>query len=65
MARQTRQSSAQHDLGASRNRELFDYYARIQPDRIVYQFDRESRSLKELGNVVELARRTGDNGNSK
>jgi len=54
-----------HDLGAARNRELFDYYARIQPDRTVYQFDRESRSLKEIGNVAKLAREKYENGNSK
>jgi hypothetical protein len=46
-----------HDLGVSRNRELFDYYAKRQPDRTVYLYDRASRTLVTLGNVVELARR--------
>jgi hypothetical protein len=46
-----------HDLGLERNRELFDYYAKRQPARTVYLYDRASRNLVELGNVVDLARR--------
>jgi 4-amino-4-deoxy-L-arabinose transferase-like glycosyltransferase len=38
-----------HDLGPARNRELFDYYARTQPQRNVYLFDRRSRSLTRAG----------------
>ena len=40
-----------------RNRELFDYYAMRQPDRSVYLYDRASRQMTRLGNVVELSRR--------
>ncbi|MGH7177158.1 MAG: glycosyltransferase family 39 protein [Tepidisphaeraceae bacterium] len=42
-----------HDLG-ERNVELFDYYAKIQPDRFVYLFDRGDGSLKSLGVVRDL-----------
>lgn len=42
------------DLGP-RNPELFRYYARSQPDRTVYLFDRRQRRLIELGNVKKLA----------
>jgi hypothetical protein len=28
-----------HDLGPAKNQEIFDYYARTQPDRTFYQFD--------------------------
>jgi hypothetical protein len=47
------------DLG-DRNGELLDYYARLQPDRMVYRFDRQWRSLEPLGNVADLARRTAE-----
>ena len=43
-----------HDLG-SRNVELFRYYACLQPERMVYRFDRQTRSLERLGNVSDLA----------
>ncbi|HWE01584.1 MAG TPA: hypothetical protein VG326_04175 [Tepidisphaeraceae bacterium] len=43
-----------HDLGSARNRELFAYYARIQPGRTVYLYDRKRRTLLELGNVRRL-----------
>jgi hypothetical protein len=46
-----------HDLGRERNRELFAYYAARQPDRAVYLYDRASRTVVRLGNVVELAQR--------
>jgi hypothetical protein len=46
-----------HNLGVDRDRELFAYYAARQPDRSVYLYDRASRSLVRLGNVVELAQR--------
>ena len=46
-----------HDRG-ERNIELYRYYAERQPDRIVYLYDRADDSLTELGNVVELARRS-------
>ncbi len=46
-----------HDLGVERDRELFDYYARRQPQRTVYLFDRSTRQLVELGKVADLARR--------
>jgi hypothetical protein len=46
-----------HDLGRDRDRALFAYYARKQPNRTVYLYDRASRALVPLGNVVELAKR--------
>ena len=45
-----------HDLGA-RNIELFDYYARIAPQRMVYRYDRDTCQLMKLGTVVQLAER--------
>jgi 4-amino-4-deoxy-L-arabinose transferase-like glycosyltransferase len=45
-----------HDLGLDRDRELFDYYARRQPDRLVYLFDRHSRKVVPLGRVADVAR---------
>ena len=50
-----------HDLGPQRNAELFDYYARRQPDRNVYRFvrPRPGEPLRPpvlLGNVADLAR---------
>lgn len=44
-----------HDLGPERNRELFDYYARIQPDRPVYRWDLLTGKVDDLGTVRELA----------
>jgi hypothetical protein len=43
-----------HDLG-ERNVELFQYYAQRQPDREVYWFDRDRSSIRDLGNVKDLA----------
>jgi hypothetical protein len=37
-----------HDLGA-RDVELFEYYAKNQPERAIYRYDRVSGSLKFLG----------------
>jgi hypothetical protein len=44
-----------HDLGPSENMKLIRYYARLQPDRQVYVFDRTDLSLKRLGSVTQLA----------
>ena len=41
------------DLGP-RNHELFEYYAKLQPNRRVFRFDRHSNTLYSLGNVKEL-----------
>jgi hypothetical protein len=54
-----------HDLGIAQNRKLFEYYAKIQPDRKVYWVDRvdgqnklyDDSLLKYLGTVQELAAR--------
>jgi 4-amino-4-deoxy-L-arabinose transferase-like glycosyltransferase len=44
-----------HDLG-ERNREIFAYYARIQPDRTFYRFDRATGKLSgPLGTAKSLA----------
>lgn len=51
-----------HDLG-ERNGELFAYYAKHQPQREVYLFDKRDLSTRYLGKVVELAggaRQKGD-----
>lgn len=52
-----------HDLG-DRNIELYRYYAERQPDRVVYRFDRETNELVRLGNVVDLAKTLGGEGDS-
>jgi 4-amino-4-deoxy-L-arabinose transferase-like glycosyltransferase len=44
-----------HDLGPARNQELFDYYARTQPDRTIYSYDnRRGEPLMRLGKADEL-----------
>ena len=49
------------DLGMARNRELAQYYARTQPDRNVYLFDRRDYSLLALGKPRDfLARLTSE-----
>jgi hypothetical protein len=48
------------DLG-DRNGELLNYYAQLQPDRMVYRFDRHTLSLEPLGNVAELVGRGAGN----
>jgi hypothetical protein len=45
-----------HDLGPLTNRELFAYYAKRQPGRNVYLFDRAHWKLEALGNVKDLDR---------
>lgn len=42
-----------HDLG-SRNSEIFDYYAKLQPDRAFYRYDRGTASLTFLGIAKDL-----------
>ena len=42
-----------HDLG-ERNREIFQYYAKHQPDRTFYRFDRRTRMLEPLGTATAL-----------
>jgi hypothetical protein len=42
------------DLGA-RDVELFRYYAKIQPDRVAYLYDRGPERLIRLGTVADLA----------
>lgn len=43
-----------HDLG-DRNREIFQYYARVQPERTFYRFDRKTGTLSLLGPAPALA----------
>ena len=51
-----------HDLGP-RNAEIFDYYARRQPDRVFYRFDRATGTLSEpLGTAKTLAALQGVQG---
>jgi hypothetical protein len=44
-----------HDLGPQRNPELFDYYAKHQPDRMFYLFDRATSQITPMGTARELA----------
>jgi hypothetical protein len=43
-----------HDLG-ERNREIFEYYAKAQPERTFYRFDRKTKTLTPLGPAGVLA----------
>jgi hypothetical protein len=43
-----------NDLGP-RDSELFDYYAKIAPNRLVHIFDRKTGKVQDLGPVGELA----------
>ncbi|HET6249671.1 MAG TPA: glycosyltransferase family 39 protein [Tepidisphaeraceae bacterium] len=44
-----------HDLGPIRNREIFAYYARTQPDRTFYIYDPSSKeAIKRLGTARQL-----------
>jgi hypothetical protein len=54
-----------HDLGPGRNLELFRYYAARSPDRRVYLYDRADDSLRDIGDVRELARSGGGRGGSQ
>jgi hypothetical protein len=44
-----------HDLGAARNAELYRYYARIAPDRMIYRISRRTGEMTQLGTARELA----------
>jgi hypothetical protein len=48
-----------NDLGDERNKELYAYYARVQPDRRFYRYTRElnndTKPLQYLGTAKELA----------
>jgi hypothetical protein len=44
-----------HDLG-ERNREIFDYYAQRQPERMFYRFDRATGTVTPIGKARDLAR---------
>jgi len=44
-----------HDLGAE-NIRLFQYYARTQPDRVIYLYDRDGDTLTRLGKPADAAR---------
>ncbi len=44
-----------HDLGA-RNKEIFRYYARHQPQRAFYLYDRGDKSMRFLGWATDLAK---------
>jgi hypothetical protein len=45
-----------HDLGPE-NVKIIDYYARTQPQRFFYRYDRLTRTLEPLGYARELVRR--------
>jgi hypothetical protein len=42
------------DLGPERNQELAAYYAKTQPDRTIYRFDRRDYSLVNLGKAKDF-----------
>jgi hypothetical protein len=44
-----------HDLGAARNVELYRYYARVAPDRMIYRISRRTGEMTQLGTARELA----------
>ena len=44
-----------HDLGVQ-NYRLFQYYARTQPGRMIYLYDRDGDTLTRLGTAAEAAR---------
>lgn len=44
-----------HDLGPVRNREIFEYYGRLQPDRQFFRFDRATGAVEFLGTARDLA----------
>jgi hypothetical protein len=50
-----------HDLGPARNQQLYEYYARHQPQRAVYLFDLSAATIQEppvyLGTAAQLASR--------
>jgi hypothetical protein len=48
-----------HDLGEARNPELYNYFAKHQPDRVIYRIDRADPTLTpiRLGTARELAGR--------
>ena len=46
-----------HDLG-ERSREIFEYYAKAQPERTFYRFDRKTRTLIPLGPAGVLAKQS-------
>jgi hypothetical protein len=48
-----------HDLGAQRNQRIYDYYARISPERVVYLYDRSVGELVRLGTARELSQGAG------
>jgi len=43
-----------HDRGEA-NRIIFEYYAKRDPNRVVYLFDREEMTFARLGTAGELA----------
>ena len=45
------------DLGPERNRELAEYYARTQPERSFYRFDRRTFTLRALGKAPDFLKR--------
>jgi hypothetical protein len=50
-----------HDLGPQRNRELFEYLARLRPETIFYRMRRaRTFTLERLGRADELAARPAD-----
>jgi hypothetical protein len=46
-----------HDLGPAENHRIFDYYAKTDPRRSFYLYDRSTAELKYLGRAGDLAAR--------
>jgi len=44
-----------HARDLTGNRDTIEYYSKLQPARTVYTYDRTTRTLKQLGNVKEIA----------
>ncbi len=45
-----------HDLGDREDAAIFDYFARTQPDRVFYRYDRAAYTVTRLGVARDLAR---------
>lgn len=51
-----------HDLGPNRDRQIIDYYARIQPERKIYLISRADLKLHLIGKAGDVARRLKEAG---
>jgi hypothetical protein len=50
-----------HDLGTGPDEAVIDFFARTQPERVFYRYDRADFSLTRLGTALELSKRHHSN----